>query len=83
MISYRSFHVAHGPGVVQLGPPPRDKRGVKWTDALDRELRRMWRNGLLTAQIAEALPSGISKNAVIGRARRLELPIRGPGRRAA
>lgn len=46
-----------------------------WTDDLDARLRDMWASGDVTAAIGIALD--MSKNAVIGRARRLGLKSRG------
>nr|WP_321985359.1 GcrA family cell cycle regulator [uncultured Lichenicoccus sp.] len=42
-----------------------------WTCDADRRLRDLWEQGLTTVRIAEAM--GTSKNAVIGRAHRLQL----------
>lgn len=48
--------------------------GMTWTDDADAELRRLWGNGLSAARIAAAM--GTTKNAIIGRAHRLNLPRR-------
>ena len=45
--------------------------GTSWTDAMDRELRRCWAEGLSTASIGERM--GMTKNSIVGRARRLDL----------
>jgi GcrA cell cycle regulator len=45
-----------------------------WTQAMDDELRAHWANQLSTAKIGEKM--GLTKNAVVGRAHRLELPTR-------
>lgn len=47
-----------------------------WTDEEHAELVRMWREGLSATQIAKALGTGRSRNAVIGRAHRSNLPMR-------
>ena len=54
---------------------------MEWTQAVIAELRRLWAEGLSTAQIGRRL--GVSKNAVVGKAHRLNLPARpSPIRRA-
>lgn len=45
-----------------------------WTDPLILELCRLWGEGCSTAEIGRRL--GVSKNAVIGKAHRLNLPAR-------
>ncbi len=45
-----------------------------WTDAAITSLRRLWDEGHATAEIGRRL--GMTKNAVIGKAHRLELPRR-------
>ena len=45
-----------------------------WSDDKIAELRRLWEEGLPTAEIGRRL--GITRNAVIGKAWRLELPPR-------
>ena len=50
------------------GPSP-------WNDDLDATLRSDWAAGFSTAEIGRRM--GISKNSVIGRAHRLQLPSRG------
>lgn len=45
-----------------------------WTDAKIMALRQLWNEGLSTAEIGRRL--GVSKNAVIGKAHRLDLPDR-------
>lgn len=45
-----------------------------WNDARIAELGRLWQEGLSTAEIGRRL--GISKNAVVGKAHRLNLPSR-------
>ena len=46
----------------------------EWTDDTIRELRRLWSEGHSTAEIGRRM--GITKNAVVGKAHRLELPAR-------
>lgn len=48
--------------------------GSPWTPERDAELRRRWEAGETGGQIGRAM--GLTKDAVIGRARRLELPLR-------
>ena len=47
---------------------------MNWTPEQISELRRLWAEGLSTARIGREI--GVSKNAVIGRARRMKLPRR-------
>ena len=52
-----------------------------WTETAITDLRRLWDEGHSTAEIGRRL--GVSKNAVVGKAHRLELPPRpSPIRRA-
>jgi len=44
-----------------------------WSEEEDFELRRLWTDGFSASQIARALGSGRSRNAVIGRVHRLGL----------
>jgi GcrA cell cycle regulator len=46
----------------------------EWTDDTIRELRQLWSEGHSTAEIGRRI--GISKNAVVGKAHRLDLPAR-------
>jgi GcrA cell cycle regulator len=47
---------------------------MEWSDTIIAELRNLWTEGLSTAEIGRRL--GISKNAVVGKAHRLELSPR-------
>ena len=47
---------------------------MEWTEAVIAELRRLWTEGLSTAEIGRRL--GVSKNAVVGKAHRLALDPR-------
>ncbi len=47
---------------------------MEWTDAIIAELRRLWAEGLSTAEIGRRL--GVSKNAIVGKAHRLGLDPR-------
>ena len=49
------------------GPSP-------WTEERDEELAGFWHDGLTTTEIGRHM--GVSKNSVIGRAHRLQLPSR-------
>lgn len=54
---------------------------MEWTDETIAKLRTLWAEGLSTAEIGRRL--NISKNAVVGKAHRLNLPSRpSPIRRA-
>ncbi|WBO59682.1 GcrA family cell cycle regulator [Acidocella sp. MX-AZ03] len=53
---------------------------MEWTDDSIARLRSLWAEGLSTAEIGRRL--NISKNAVVGKAHRLNLPAR-PRRSAA
>ena len=46
----------------------------EWTDDAIRELRQLWSEGYSTAEIGRRM--GITKNAVVGKAHRLDLPAR-------
>ena len=46
----------------------------EWTDGAIRKLRQLWSEGHSTAEIGRRM--GISKNAVVGKAHRLDLPAR-------
>lgn len=46
-----------------------------WTDELVFRLKRLWKNGVPTGRIGAEL--GVTKNAVCGKVRRLELTPRG------
>ena len=48
---------------------------MSWTDERIDQLKQMWEAGLTASQIAEAL-TGVSRNAVIGKAHRLGLQSR-------
>ena len=48
---------------------------MTWTDERIEQLKVMWEEGQTASQIAEAL-GGVSRNAVIGKAHRLELQAR-------
>jgi len=52
----------------------RNTTGYDWTDEIVRRLRQLWREGHSTAEIGRRL--AVSKNAVIGKAHRLDLPGR-------
>lgn len=47
---------------------------MDWTDAVILSLRALWDEGLSTAEIGRRL--GVTKNAVVGKAHRLDLPAR-------
>jgi GcrA cell cycle regulator len=47
---------------------------MEWTEAVIAELRRLWTEGLSTAEIGRRL--GVSKNAIVGKAHRLALSPR-------
>jgi GcrA cell cycle regulator len=47
---------------------------MEWTEAVIAELRRLWAEGLSTAEIGRRL--GVTKNAIVGKAHRLALDPR-------
>ena len=47
---------------------------MEWSDDIIARLRALWAEGLTTAEIGRRL--GISKNSVVGKAHRLDLPAR-------
>jgi len=47
---------------------------MSWTPELVKELKRLWNKGLTTVEIGNQL--GLSKNAVVGKAHRLNLEAR-------
>jgi GcrA cell cycle regulator len=48
---------------------------MSWTDERIEKLKQLWSNGMTASQIAEEL-GGVSRNAVIGKAHRLDLQSR-------
>jgi DNA-binding CsgD family transcriptional regulator len=56
---------------------PHSERPPKWPVERTRMLAKLWHQGLSCSQIGQRL--GVSKDAVLGKARRLDLPIRVPG----
>jgi len=50
---------------------------MSWTDAAIIDLTRMWREGRSARDIGTAL--GVTKNAIIGKAHRIDLPARKEG----
>lgn len=52
---------------------------TSWTEERTAQLRQMHAEGFSFSQIAAQL-GGISRNAVIGKAQRINLPLRGAGR---
>lgn len=62
-----------------IAPPPYQRGGpTKWLWSAEKteQLRKLWATSLTCAQIADVL--GTKKNAVAGKARRLNLPMRRP-----
>jgi len=53
---------------------PQASNGFGWTDQVVTRLRSLWAEGHSTAEIGRRL--GVSKNAVVGKAHRLDLPAR-------
>src|SRR5690606_1268145 len=51
------------------------RTGMNWTDERVEKLKRLWAEGLSASQIAAQL-GGVSRNAVIGKVHRLNLPGR-------
>ena len=55
--------------------PDESELGMSWTEERIEKLTKMWEGGSTASQIAEEL-GGVSRNAVIGKAHRLELKAR-------
>ena len=51
-----------------------DQQGSSWTSDVIATLRRFWEEGHSTAEIGRRM--GVSKNAIVGKAHRLNLPSR-------
>jgi GcrA cell cycle regulator len=70
--------LAAAPAEVAIASPARRARNVEtamaWTDEQIEELKRLWNEGLSTAEIGRAL--NVSKNAVVGKSHRLGLKPR-------
>lgn len=49
---------------------------MNWTDERVEKLKKLWADGLSASQIAAQLGGGVSRNAVIGKVHRLNLPGR-------
>src|ERR1700723_4604058 len=47
---------------------------MEWTDEVISQLRTLWAEGHSTAEIGRRL--GVTKNAIVGKAHRLDLPAR-------
>ena len=54
---------------------------MSWTPEKEKKLRELWKKGLSASQIANAL-EGTTRNAVIGKAHRLNLEARNTSRKA-
>lgn len=54
-------------------------RPVAWTNKREDRLRELWNNtGLSASEIAEELGGNVTRNSVIGKARRMKLPNKAP-----
>ena len=51
--------------------------GIPWTEEASEQLRQLWADGLTCSQIGDRL--GVSRSAIIGRARRMNLEYRALG----
>jgi len=49
---------------------------VQWTKVEDAELQRLWLVGISCSAIADKIGGGRNKNSIIGRAKRLGLPVK-------
>ena len=47
---------------------------MAWTDEMVEDLKKMWKKGLTTNEIAKNL--GVSKNSIVGKVHRLNLTAR-------
>lgn len=54
---------------------------IIWTDELAEQLRELWRIGLSATLIADELGLGLTRCAILGKARRMDLPMRKRGPR--
>lgn len=55
---------------------PRTVKNFDWPDETVERLKKLWEEGLSASIIASRLGCGVTRNAVIGKAYRLELPGR-------
>lgn len=65
--------------VVRLSPPHRQTTKTHeggWTHERVGWLKQLWHDGVSASRIAEAMGKGLTRNAVLGKARRLDLPPR-------
>ena len=60
-----------GPGFPRN--PRTELNDMSWTEQQIQALRKMWGNGFSASDIAKSLGSGMTRNAVIGKAHRLKL----------
>jgi GcrA cell cycle regulator len=60
---------------------PRRRAAPLWTKQDTRRLKRLWSRGRSAAQIARALPSGVSRSAVLGKIYRLGIAASSPNSR--
>lgn len=70
-ISYRTERIQRKQSKVKSAGTP----GV-WTDDLVGKLRALWFTDASCSQIAKFLGHGFTKNAIAGKVRRLDLPMR-------
>ncbi len=49
---------------------------MEWTDARVKRLKTLWKDGLSASEIAQRMRTDVSRNAIIGKARRLGLKPR-------
>lgn len=73
-------HRRHHIGVLRRGHCKTRIDEGRWTSEINSRLTELWASGLRAALIAQELGDGFTKNAVIGKARRLNLPPRPNGR---
>ena len=55
---------------------------MSWTPEREEELRQLWKKGLSGSKIANLLGNNTTRNAVIGKAHRLNLPARSVSRKS-
>src|SRR2546426_233357 len=60
---------------------PRRRAAPLWTKQDTRRLKRLWSRGRSAAQIARALPSGVSRSAVLVKIYRLGIAALSPNSR--
>src|SRR5450631_395150 len=61
-------------GILYFVFRPEGGHKMEWSDEVNTQLRALWADGHSTAEIGRRL--GVTKNAIVGKAHRLDLPAR-------